>query len=552
VSQERWKALFKWLGVGLVVGFVFSPVAVFGGIALLFGFPIYYMTGAVVHTRPTIVPNSWKDHWWFELLASGVVGFSLMFFVWSVGFLRESDSIWTVLGGFFCLGGLAVFLYIFLAVWEGLLLVNPEETVIGSGVYDQLRFFRPLSQTTVDGFWAWFNEEISPQEEKQAATPVQLPPTPPEPPKRLVAVAPSGNDLYWKTLGYEFFAGTWRAWRVIRWGLILFLPVMAVLFWIGQLGVSFNMGTLFSPGPGVTGWGQGWLWLYAIGVGLVALVAGYGRIVFSFGTWHWDDEVQEDEVSLVEGARAISKNSSEFVKIQQAHAIVAKHAGSKVREPAEWEIIESPIPNSYTVGNKIFLTRGAIDSPHLAALMAHELGHLQQRDGQKLLALRRLIVNTAYTLGIDTQPEAVGSLVGGQMMITSNDQQMYYRVKGRQFREEIAWLYGGLGLFRLESLWFDFWRSHDFAADYFVYSIGMAPQLIATLEAHAQFDVAQPYRMSGRPYARERIEHLYKLLGQPMPEPQPAEVVQPAKRSPGRPRQKPLLPVEGSPASSAA
>jgi len=69
-------------------------------------------------------------------------------------------------------------------------------------------------------------------------------------------------------------------------------------------------------------------------------------------------------------------------------------------------------------------------------------------------------------------------------------------------------------MLRLGALWADFWRGRDFAADYFVFELGMADQLIAALEAYSAFDVAQPYRMSGRPYAAERIDALHQMVAE--------------------------------------
>ena len=45
------------------------------------------------------------------------------------------------------------------------------------------------------------------------------------------------------------------------------------------------------------------------------------------------------------------------------------------------------------IGDTLMLSRGLLDSPHLPAVLAHELGHLGSPDGRVTAALNRLMIH---------------------------------------------------------------------------------------------------------------------------------------------------------------
>ncbi len=60
--------------------------------------------------------------------------------------------------------------------------------------------------------------------------------------------------------------------------------------------------------------------------------------------------------------------------------------------PGRWYIIsDSTWFNGHVIGDKLFLTQATLQSRYLAPLLAHELGHLNMRDGRLLLAVQRLV-----------------------------------------------------------------------------------------------------------------------------------------------------------------
>ena len=52
-----------------------------------------------------------------------------------------------------------------------------------------------------------------------------------------------------------------------------------------------------------------------------------------------------------------------------------------LREPAGWFVLDDPQPDAAVCGNTLMLSRGLLESDHLPAVLAHELGHLTGTDG---------------------------------------------------------------------------------------------------------------------------------------------------------------------------
>lgn len=193
----------------------------------------------------------------------------------------------------------------------------------------------------------------------------------------------------------------------------------------------------------------------------------------------------------------------------------AGQVGISPAGPGDWQVIDNLVSvESYTIGATIYLTSGAIESDHLAGLIAHELGHIAHTDGDLLLALRRLIIPFVFYFGIDRQPLPAGSLMatgaqsyGGQEVIT-DDMKLYFRLKMLPLKFMLSFWFGGLGLFLLGRSWSLFWRTRDFSADEYAVSIGQGDALLQALESYRHVDVAQPYLLSNRPYTAERIDRL--------------------------------------------
>src|SRR5437763_19706 len=63
--------------------------------------------------------------------------------------------------------------------------------------------------------------------------------------------------------------------------------------------------------------------------------------------------------------------------------------------PGSVLVVDGPDENAWVLGCTLFVERGLFDSPHLAAVMAHEAGHLAAGDGRVALAASWLPVRSA-------------------------------------------------------------------------------------------------------------------------------------------------------------
>jgi Zn-dependent protease with chaperone function len=284
-------------------------------------------------------------------------------------------------------------------------------------------------------------------------------------------------------------------------------PIVLILFFVrvGVIAYRWKDGVLFAAD-----WGRiitqaaalpFVLWLVA------GLLIGFFPIIYSLLThYFWQDGL---EVAESLGARKPT-DRGELPKIQEVlRTLTAQGMGNK-KAPKAWMIVDTPAINSFTIGRVIYLTRGLINSPHLGAAMAHELGHLHYEDGVWILALRRLTIPLPYWMGIDREVTAGGVVMGNeqhQVSIT-DDAKFYYKMKTLQMRIVLGLVCGGLGVMFTAQQWAGVWRVWDFDADKFAHNLGYGAQLLKLLQEWKEFDTAQPFYLRGRPYTAERIERL--------------------------------------------
>jgi Zn-dependent protease with chaperone function len=169
-------------------------------------------------------------------------------------------------------------------------------------------------------------------------------------------------------------------------------------------------------------------------------------------------------------------------------AMEALQAGTTIPlpEPGRWFVIDESTPDAAVCGDTLMLTKALLESPHLPAALAHQLGHLQGIDGRLTDALNRLV------LGGEERPRAtVGAGTGpttgpaGPSPRTPAQERETPRRRGSPRRTAVALLRGGLAL-RLTSIgWGNIWREAEYEADRFAARIGWAEELAAFLEAEA-------------------------------------------------------------------
>jgi Zn-dependent protease with chaperone function len=199
------------------------------------------------------------------------------------------------------------------------------------------------------------------------------------------------------------------------------------------------------------------------------------------------------------GARELSQRERDA--LSQALA----HLPSHTRAPRWIYALDAPFEQGFVIGSALYLTRPALQSAYLPALLAHELGHLNTSDGRLMLALNRLTLPFFQALGI--------SLAGD---VVSDD-----RVAARAARKEMGCIRsglvlmltlmgGGFGVRLLGFLWVRYWRVREYAADRYAAELGQADLLADFLEIQAQpFDMATPYRQGlTHDYTELRIDRL--------------------------------------------
>jgi Zn-dependent protease with chaperone function len=152
--------------------------------------------------------------------------------------------------------------------------------------------------------------------------------------------------------------------------------------------------------------------------------------------------------------------------------------------PAEWFVLDTTEPEAAVIGDALMLSRGLLNSPHLAAVLAHEFGHLATPDGRLTAALSRLVI---YSPSYARRSEEPQSQPAWQLNIQDNRITLLtLLVRGASWltRRAIALMRGGLGLYVLRPVWGNYWRAREHAADAFAAHLGQAEELADFLETH--------------------------------------------------------------------
>lgn len=205
------------------------------------------------------------------------------------------------------------------------------------------------------------------------------------------------------------------------------------------------------------------------------------------------------------GARELSRR--EQLALDGALHDIRSYDPGRIPAPTRFFVIDQPSPNAFLIGTTLYLHRELLhNSPHLAAVVAHELGHLQLDDGRLTLALRRLVIAPLYLLS-----RTIGQLAPGTISLASVGKNPSGCLIGG-----LIWLLslllsiagGGFGLWLLNPLWVRYWRQREYLADGLAASWGQGPALREFLEEHQFFDVSTPYFMNDHPATELRIDRL--------------------------------------------
>ncbi len=148
-------------------------------------------------------------------------------------------------------------------------------------------------------------------------------------------------------------------------------------------------------------------------------------------------------------------------------------------------MLDTPEPDAAVVGDALMLSRGLLESPHLAAVLAHELGHLGSPDGRLTAALNRFVIHPGI---YDRDPEE--SYRREHVPLEVGDDSFFFIAIAVFLtllftKKLIAFLRGGLGLRLLRPMWGRYWREREYTVDQYAATLGRADELADFLEVHA-------------------------------------------------------------------
>ncbi len=213
----------------------------------------------------------------------------------------------------------------------------------------------------------------------------------------------------------------------------------------------------------------------------VALIPTFWSIIAlasPFGTsWWWKQRT---------GGRKPSER--EKLAYHDATNLLQAHTRKPLPRPASWFVIDTPTPDAAVCGETLMLSRGLLESDHLPAVLAHELGHLATPDGRLTAAISRLILIPPRPSrqtqdgegGQDTAPQ-VHAILSERILLTI----LGIRLLLWLVRKTLKFINGGFGLRLVGPLFGAYWRGREYKADRYAAGLGQADDLADFLENHA-------------------------------------------------------------------
>lgn len=250
--------------------------------------------------------------------------------------------------------------------------------------------------------------------------------------------------------------------------LISELPVLFVR--VVLLGLTIGIVESLSGHPSQ---GPGWLW-----VGTVPTLWAMFALLTPVGSgWWWKQR---------SGGR--SPSAREQHAYDDAIGLLQSNSNTRLPLPSKWFVIDTPLPDAAVQGETLMLSRGLMESDHLPAVIAHELGHLASPDGRIAAALNRLIL--AKEANLNSEPLDMyleqHSYANPEHQPLPGDGVIRGLFQLARFTIRLlAFARGGLGLRLTRPIWGRYWRGREYAADAYAANLGQADELADFLETHA-------------------------------------------------------------------
>lgn len=253
------------------------------------------------------------------------------------------------------------------------------------------------------------------------------------------------------------------------------------LGWLSLYALSFALQGLCAAVRAAIAYPAIWLLFTLFGepttnVHTLSLLVGYGPLAVSLATlilplggWWWQQH---------EGARALSER--ERLIYEDALAVL-RGVDPNLRGPKRVCVLDDGEINASAYADTLMLTRGLLESRHLEAVLAHELGHLNSSDSRLTAAVFRLTTPPRTSMRF---PFKVLSLVAS----------------------------GAAGWWVVRLAWAAYWRSREYQADLYAAHLGQGQALIEFLEADVLLsDLPMPFvwlSEKSHPPTEFRIERL--------------------------------------------
>jgi hypothetical protein len=163
-------------------------------------------------------------------------------------------------------------------------------------------------------------------------------------------------------------------------------------------------------------------------------------------------------------------------------------SASPVVAPGRWFVVDRPEAGAAARGDTLMLTRGALESGWLPALMAHELGHMRGMEARLRAAVE--LLELAPGRLVRARDESAGRAGGAAGALAMR------RMRGRgagplwngaswAARAWLALLRGGWGVRAMAPAWGALWREAEYGADAYAASVGEGEALVELLEREA-------------------------------------------------------------------
>ena len=228
---------------------------------------------------------------------------------------------------------------------------------------------------------------------------------------------------------------------------------------------------------GDSSYGPKWMW-----VGTIPTLWAMFALITPIGSgWWWKQR---------SGGRAPS--AREQLVYHDAIEQLQSNNHQPLPLPRTWFVIDAPLPDAAVCGETLMLSRGLLESEHLTAVIAHELGHLATPDGRITAALNRLVIAkpqhtaTELLLAQHEHREHSREHSGSERPSRFGDETIHTFLQVARFT---LWLLlfarGGLGLRLTRPIWGHYWRAREYTADNYAANLGQADELADFLEAHA-------------------------------------------------------------------